>query len=162
MKIKQKLGEFSLLLFLGIFGAACLLSESGADALTVNSKGFTVSFYTNLIAILLLILVFFRLAFLIIESRRETEREKTPEQIKKEHTIVIALTMFISVFFVYGMKKIGFYVCTSITLFILYMTFEQWKKKEIWKGIVFSLSICIVFFIVFKYLKVFLPNALLF
>lgn len=158
----KNFGEFLLLLFLVVFGVACLVSESGADALTISTEGFTVSFYVNLISIILLCFVAIRLVFLIFEARKESDAEKAPEKVSREHAFVVGLTMAVAVFFVWGMKHIGFYVCTSVTLFVLYMTFEQWNKKELWKGAVFTVAVCLIFLIVFKYLKVFLPNAWLF
>ena len=160
-KTKPRL-EFLMLLSCVVFGVACLLSESGAQALTVSTEGFTVSFYTNLIATILITISLARMIFLILEVRKQSNAGNNDTKVKNEHSLIIALTMGIAVFFVYGMKNIGFYVSSSITLFVMYMAFEKWDKKELLKGAIFSVGVCIGFAIVFKYLKVFLPNALLF
>jgi hypothetical protein len=160
-KLKSRL-EFLLLLSLIIFGVACLLSESGAQALTISEEGFTVSFYTNLISFILIGICLLRVVFLLMEVRHISNGEHIHVNAVKENIISIGLTMGLAIFFVFGMRNIGFYISTFLTLFIMYMAFEKWNKKEIIKSIIFSVGVCIVFVIVFNYLKVFLPNAPLF
>lgn len=154
--------EFLLLLCMIVFGVACLVSESGANALTVSKEGFTVSFYANLIASILIGVSVLRVIFLFMEVRKISDGEETPAKLTKDTIISIGLPMVLSVFFVYGMRRIGFYTTASLTLFIMYMAFEKWNKKEIPKGVLFSVGVCVVFAVVFKYLKVFLPNTPLF
>ena len=64
-----------------------------------------------------------------------------------------------AVFYVLGIEYIGFYTCTLASLFIMHMNFEQWSKRVLLQAVIFSASLCVIFAVSFKYLKVFLPNT---
>ena len=150
--------EFLLLLATAAFGVGCLLSESGADALILDNESLSVSFYSNLLAGILLGVVFLRVLILMVKVRGGQMADDDSEQFTATFKTVL-FTMAVAVFHVLGIEYIGFYTCTLASLFIMYMNFEQWSKRVLLQAVIFSASLCVIFAVSFKYLKVFLPST---
>lgn len=157
---KSKLrNELTLILLLAAFALGCMLTKSTGTSLGMKNERMTPQTYSDALCWLLLFMLGLRTVLLL----RGGWKEQTEEKAKSRSTgLLVGFVMLCSVLFVLGMQYLGFYITTFVSLAVLYLTFENWNKKDVLKGLLFAAGTSGVFYIAFGYLKVFLPNALLF
>jgi len=148
---------FILLLLIG-FSLACLLSDSGASALVLKDESLPAHLYSNVLAGLLAVVSVLRLGALFVR-RGAAEGTGKREPMALPSTLLIAGC---SVFYTLGISYMGFYVSTFVFMFVLFLGFENWRKDRVKTGLVFSLGLCAIFFVSFYFLKIYLPDGLLF
>jgi len=149
--------EFILLAVLIVFSAGCMLSTIGGTNLILQSDSLPAYLYSNILAGILIAACLYRLIMLSIKREQGGEA--------KSKTFVTSKTLQIcacSVLYVLGIQYIGFYISTFFCFIFVYNTFEQWNRAKIKYSVIFSLGLCVVSFVIFRFLKIYLPNALLF
>ncbi len=155
---RQKITEFLLPICLILFAVCCIFfSNTGSNALGMKGEFLTPNFYSNILSVCLIVAASVQIGAQWMLLKNGVAKEK-----QKEKWAVTAFVMICSVLYVIGISHIGFYVSTLVCLFLLNMTFEGWKRECIWKAAVFSAGVCLIFFVAFQQLKVFLPKSILF
>lgn len=157
---KPKGMEPLLLFLLAAFGVSCIFfSNTGANALGMKKEYLTPNFYSDVLSGGLILSALIQAG---IYMRGKGQTEKETDNTSKKEWMLVGFVMLCSVLYVFGMGTIGFYISTFLCLFAINMTFEGWKRTCLGKGLVFALGVCMIFFVAFRYLKVFLPKTILF
>ncbi len=159
MSQSKKRNEGLLIAAFGIFALGCMFTKSTGVSLGLKYERLTPQMYSDILVWCLLVLLAVRLVALM---RTPVQKEAEQKAQAPKTWRLVAFVALCSLVFVLGMRYIGFYITTAVTLFVLHMTFENWEKKKLLKASLFSLGTCVIFYLAFGYLKVFLPNALLF
>jgi Tripartite tricarboxylate transporter TctB family len=154
----MKRNEVITLIFLIIFSVACIISASGGSALILADESLPAHVYSNILAVLLLFVALVRLISLIFFQRTGVIQAAT-EPIMSRSTLLIAAC---AVLYTIGITYIGFYVSTFFCMIVLYLGFENWQKSKIRIGMIFSVGLCVLFYVSFSFLKIYLPDGLLF
>lgn len=163
MTNQKKYNDWILSIGIALFALACIFfSNTASNALGMKNEYLTPNNYSNIISCVLLAALGAQLLMTLLTKEKQVQDEEKIEPIQRGMALNVAFIIICAVIFVLGMRYIGFYISTAVCLFIMNMTFENWNKAHIIKSIAFSLGVCAIFFVVFRYLKVFLPNAMLF
>lgn len=155
-------GDLAVNAVFAVFAVVCLASKTASDEFIAKDEYMAPGFYSDVLCAALILLIGTNVLFTLFRHRKEAEQQKGDTETLATKTHAVAFMMVCSVLYVLGIMSIGFYIVTAACLFVMNMTFENWEKKYLLKAVIFSLGTCAVFFIVFKYLKIFLPKAILF
>jgi hypothetical protein len=155
----MKRNEIIILVALIGFSAACLLSSSGGSALILKDENLPAHVYSNILAGLLAAVSIFRIIMLARPKMAGFAGSDAPAPAFSKSALLIAGC---SIFYTLGITYVGFYVSTFLCMFVLYLGFENWEKAKVKVGLVFSLGLCLVFYVSFYFLKIYLPDGLLF
>lgn len=163
MMSRKKYEDIFLISIIALFALACIFfSNTASEALGMKNEYLTPNRYSNILSFALLAALGVQLLTQLFKKEKQAQAEETAKPAQRRMALNVAFMMVCAIVFVLGMRYIGFYITTAVCLFIMNMTFENWNKAHILKSVAFSLGVCLITFIVFRYLKVFLPNALLF
>jgi len=149
--------ELLLLAALIVFSAGCMLSTIGGTNLILQSDSLPAYMYSNILAGILIIACTYRLIILLLKPGQAGEAKPKAFVSLKAFQICAC-----SILYVLGIRYIGFYISTFFCFAFVYNSFEQWDKSKIKFSVIFSLGLCGISFVLFRFLKIYLPNALFF
>ena len=155
----MKRNELIILVVLIGFSMACILSTSGGSALILKNESLPAHVYSNILAVLLAAAGAVRIVMLVMPRWSGSGYGGTAAPVIAKSTVLIAVC---SILYTAGITFVGFYVSTFICIFVLYLGFENWQKAKLRAGLIFSAGLCIVFYVSFYFLKIYLPDGLLF
>ncbi len=159
----KKWGERILVLMLVLFAVGCIFfSNTDSKALGMKNEYITPNQYSNILSAILLVAVGGEIVMSLRGKKTEEEAAAPPKGELKAELRSVGFMVLCSVIYVLGMRHVGFYITSAVCLFVMNMAFEGWKKSHLWKSAVFSLGVCLITFVVFKYLKVYLPKSMFF
>lgn len=139
------------------FSAACLFMGTRGDVLVLKNESLPANLYSNILAGLLGGVCLLRLALLRFFGGNKTA--KNGKRIWTRSTILIGLC---AILYALGITYVGFYVSTFLCMLGLFLGFENWRRDKLKAGLLFSLGLCLVFFVSFNFLKIYLPDGILF
>lgn len=155
----MKRNEAVILAVLMGFSVACILSTSGGSALILQDESLPAHVYSNILAGLLIAVCAVRLAMMFVFRMAGPRPEDEPAPVFSPSALLIAIC---SIFYTIGITYIGFYISTFVCMLVLYLGFENWQKRKLRVGVIFSLGLCLIFYVSFYFLKIYLPDGLLF
>lgn len=149
--------ETIILAALICFSAGCIASMAGGGALVLRDEVMPADLYSNVIAAALGAACIVRL-FLLYGKNAPADAQKKVV-VFTQPTVLIGA---ISLLYTLGIASVGFYISTFICMFALFFGFERWEASRAPKGLAFSLGLCVMFYVTFTYMKIYLPDAMLF
>ena len=149
--------ELLVLSVLIVFCAGCMLSTIGGTNLILQNDSLPAFVYSNILACILIALCGYRIVMLVI--KRQQDGKTKPKAFVTTKALQICAC---SILYVLGIQYLGFYISTFFCFAFVYNSFEQWEKSKIKFSVIFSLGLCGASFVIFRFLKIYLPNALLF
>jgi hypothetical protein len=155
----MKRNEAIILIVIIGLSLACIISTKGGSTLILQDESLPAHLYSNILAGILIAAAVARLAVLFFAAKTRVEEGEAVRGVFSRSTLLIAGC---SVLYTLGITYVGFYISTFLCMIVLYLGFENWRKSELRTGLLFSLALCLVFFISFYFLKIYLPDGLLF
>lgn len=152
------------LILIGALVAVTILSivqSENIATIAMAGEMLTSRLYVVLMDICLLITLAFRALFVVAWPEKKAKPSKADLKTFAEKKLMYIL-MACAVVYAFGIIEIGFYITTFIFLLGVFVMLEGVSKKSILSGVLFSLGVNGVFFLAFDWLKIYLPNGLLF
>jgi hypothetical protein len=149
------IGQLITPVFFIIFTLVCLISPTGFDTVTYGNLK-SAAIYPTALAVMLLVLSSIRV-FIVLFGL--TKDKSTGERYNKNLFYGVVGTI---VGYIVGIMQLGFYITTIICMFLFYMQFERWNKEKIKKGLLFVIIITVVFLVLVRSLRLYLPRTWLF
>jgi hypothetical protein len=156
MAVKQ--GEVFILLGFIVLSLLSIFTSSGSIEIEMNNGQFGPDNYSAIINAVLLIICIIQL-IVIIKKRQIVETEK---KLDAETKKTIAVMVAEAICYTLGISYIGFYVSTFIFVILAYLTLEKWAKSRLVSAVIFACGLNVVFYFIFTWLHIYLPESLLF
>ena len=152
---KRNYSELSILLGVMVFSAACIVySLMNAETFFQREGELSSLGYSNFLFGMVIVFSASLLVFSIITKRLFSNHEGM-------FTKKIIMTILVSIAYIFSISTIGFYISTFFFVFFIFQVIEHEKSSKIVPA-VYSLSLSVLLFIVFKFFHIYLPDALLF
>ncbi|MCL1999814.1 MAG: tripartite tricarboxylate transporter TctB family protein [Planctomycetes bacterium] len=149
--------ETLILVALICFSIGCIKSMLGGSSIVLRDEILPANLYSNVLAGFLIFVCIIRLVVLYGKNAVADDDKKI---------ILFTPTAFLiaacSIIYAIGITSIGFYISSFICLLALFLGFENWNRAKIGTGLIFSIGLCIIFYVTFSYMKIYLPDAIFF
>lgn len=148
-----------VLLLLTALSVASVVWTLRSTAPVVRDQTLPPYTYSNVLAGLLAFLCLSSIPSALKFDRKGSHKEERP---KDRPSSSILLTALCAVFYVVGLRYVGFYVSTFFCMIVLHLNFENWRVSQLPRAVLFGLGLCTVFYVVFSFLRIYIPDGWLF